>query len=1379
MRKMYLVFTIIFSALFLTACDSFGNPPGVLGISDAYYDNSTGEIVLSYEMEILDVQDGELVTTSDLVFLEARLNGTDEWFEIDNLANLAGKNISVDYAFQQYGNYELRIIIKDDLGNIVEESDVFNINVEFKDIVYHFDTWFDEQLGLVLFNYDIEIDYSQTHIFIIENYVNDEWQEVARFEVSEFVNRNEFRYFEEVEGNHKYRLTVFDLEETLLGQRVSDNSAFVSFSSFDFSNPDVRINHFDFGDDLYQKRIEFFWETQGDFDTVLIEKSNDGGDTWTVLDEVSKFNRWFEYYEQESGSFEFRISLMSGEAVIDQTFGNRTVSFRDNMLIYSVDAWFDEYGQVAYINWNMLVDGDYTFRLERLEENSTTYELVGEFGRYDNYFEESYVDKGRYTYKVSVFENGILVDSLNSQFVDISEPSYIDGYGAYFNEWDASVRIDLYLYEGYIDYFTVERSYDDGLTWEVVIEKEEAKEDNYHYIDIPEYYEGEVMYRVYAFNDDEEEKGFAETGKINIEFNNLVLYGDPRVNNFWVGAEWNSKVQMQFEGVGDFKYFLIEKSDDHGATFTELAKIPRTAQRYNYFEEIPGDYQYRITALSNAGLRLHSIYNEWEIVQVRIRRVVNNFDLNYQWYNPMVDVSWSMFDNDYEKVLLYRSYENDPFELIGEFDNATYSMDDEIPFGGRYRYKLEVIDAEGVMVDFFTGYDFELNIPSYINNFWFDVEMNSKDIELYWDTEGKEYDHATIKLIDSFTNEVLSVTEVGNENDDVMISVLDIGQYRFRIDMFDANNELLGVNTTYDFQIEEPIYLWNAQGWFDAYGAQVYFHFGYWEDSVDSYTIEKSYSAASGWELVQTVTDLTGNGNQYMDLYLPEYTEGNVDYKVTVYDVDGNSLGEMTVDNIEVNFDDREFSGDPYLNQWYVHSNNADNFVEFNFESNGIFDHYLIEESTDNGLTWSTVAEPSKYARSFRYYGEVGVYQFRISTILEDGTVFETQFNEFDFINLRSDRTIIFDGIDYEWNSNKINLKFYNDNDEYDKVMLYKWYEDGTKELLSEFDNTLTKFVDIINESTNHRYYFEIYDVDGTLIDVFATYTNSYNAPDGISRFETYFNLNQGVMIELRVRPRFVDSVTVEQSMDGGLTWTEVATLNPETNDNYEYINLSYFEYVLGTYVYRATSYDVDGNKIDTETSNEVRVADDYYSSGEVNYGMYTWYNVWGKYVDINLNHDGLVYKQVIEVSFDGSEFEVLAEVPGYSNNFNFYPETNGTYTFIIKAYDEDNTLLFESEPSENEIDLTDQISGFNLSNYGDRVYINWDFNNENVAKIRLERREVGTTDFELVSEFGVLKTSYDDIPSSGLYEYRLSLIDENDNIIDDRVSDQVSFNVY
>ena len=152
------------------------------------------------------------------------------------------------------------------------------------------------------------------------------------------------------------------------------------------------------------------------------------------------------------------------------------------------------------------------------------------------------------------------------------------------------------------------------------------------------------------------------------------------------------------------------------------------------------------------------------------------------------------------------------------------------------------------------------------------------------------------------------MTEVGNENDGVMISVPDIGQYRFRIDMFDANNELLGVNTTYDFQIEEPIYLWNAQGWFDAYGAQVYFHFGYWEDSVDSYTIEKSYSAASGWELVQTVTDLTGNGNQYMDLYLPEYTEGNVDYKVTVYDVDGNSLGEMTVDNIEVNFENREFN---------------------------------------------------------------------------------------------------------------------------------------------------------------------------------------------------------------------------------------------------------------------------------------------------------------------------------------------------------------------------------------------------------------------------------------------------------------------------------------
>ena len=132
---------------------------------------------------------------------------------------------------------------------------------------------------------------------------------------------------------------------------------------------------------------KIFFEYKNLSDTVLIEKSNDGGDTWTVLDEVSKFNRWFEYYEQESGSFEFRISLMSGEAVIDQTFGNRTVSFRDNMLIYSVDAWFDE--------WNMLYTVDPT-----ISYDETWKRYYGDRG--DHFLPEYYPPLYAFLLKISI-----------------------------------------------------------------------------------------------------------------------------------------------------------------------------------------------------------------------------------------------------------------------------------------------------------------------------------------------------------------------------------------------------------------------------------------------------------------------------------------------------------------------------------------------------------------------------------------------------------------------------------------------------------------------------------------------------------------------------------------------------------------------------------------------------------------------------------------------------------------------------------------------------------------------------------------------------------------------------------------------------------------
>ena len=164
-------------------------------------------------------------------------------------------------------------------------------------------------------------------------------------------------------------------------------------------------------------------------------------------------------------------------------------------------------------------------------------------------------------------------------------------------------------------------------------------------------------------------------------------------------------------------------------------------------------------------------------------------------------------------------------------------------------------------------------------------------------------------------------------------------------------------------------------------------------------------------------------------------------------------------------------------------------------------------------------------------------------------------------------------------------------------------------------------------------------------------------------------------------------------------------------------------------------------------------------------------YNIYDNTVSLWWGSQGSYISHLIERSTDGAIWEEVVSVPRFSTFINLEEEVDGEYFYRISAVSDEGTVLDTEEMTVTirvkEGALIGQFYTY-FDEHNNEVVLNWDLIKENVHSITIERKLLSEDDFELLGEFGSLKTiMYDNVSESGVYIYRITLFDTEGNELD------------
>jgi len=157
----------------------------------------------------------------------------------------------------------------------------------------------------------------------------------------------------------------------------------------------------------------------------MIEKSIDGVN-WELVEKLPRISQGFRYNEEINGDYQYRISIISSaDEVIDTYLLPRIIRVDETAILGNVNVWY-EWNNSVNINWEVKESNSfYLVKVERKEETSETFTVLGEFGNLKRlYVDDNLLETGNYIYKITLFDEELNeIDSLETLpvYVEINE----------------------------------------------------------------------------------------------------------------------------------------------------------------------------------------------------------------------------------------------------------------------------------------------------------------------------------------------------------------------------------------------------------------------------------------------------------------------------------------------------------------------------------------------------------------------------------------------------------------------------------------------------------------------------------------------------------------------------------------------------------------------------------------------------------------------------------------------------------------------------------------------------------------------------------------------------------------------------------------------
>ncbi len=659
------------------------------------------------------------------------------------------------------------------------------------------------------------------------------------------------------------------------------------------------------------------------------------------------------------------------------------------------------------------------------------------------------------------------------------------------------------------------------------------------------------------------------------------------------------------------------------------------------------------------------------------------------------------------------------------------------------------------------------------------------------ETDEEVLEYYFLMVLDNDTSEWKEYMQLDHYRNDELVIEFNPEQYgdiQLKIETRDEDGTLLRVTDQFHIYVNEPMFIYHFNAWFDSWNGSVHFDYSVNDFHVNKLLIEKSIDGGITWEEVLVedfIIDETGMTKN--DYVYYEYNENSYVYKLTVFNENDEELSSMsTWGEINVSYDDRNFNGDPYI---YEVSASYDTFsrnISIWWNAEGSFDKFIIEKSTDN-MNWTLLGEVPRIASNFNYIEETdGEYFYRVSAMIDDYA--HTDLTNTEAVRVKDGILISYLNGWVEWDTGAINLNWDIHAEETVTVSIERSFNSSEFTLVEEFGGLKHMYIDKNLQPGNYKYQVTIKNVDGEIVDSLVSKEFTIEQPQHVYHLNAWFNQSTGeIDFQFGLNQQYVTHYIIEKSSDGGLTWETYVEKNVElTSDNYYVDNFRVLELVEGAYAYRLKGYDELNNFVGEAYSyNEVVV--EYFDLNldeptEI-YHLDGQFNIYDNSINLWWSSQGNYQKHVIEYSIDGIMWIEHSETPRVATSLFIDDLPNGEYLFRISAVNEDNEVLYTRE-AENYIRVKEnaQIGSFygyfNWDN--NSLNLNWDIIKDNVATIKVERRLLEETEFTLLGEFGNLKTTYiDNLTETGTYIYKLVLLDNQGNIIDELESDYFYIEIY